>query len=134
VARVLVDGELTTSSYDPVALTDLVVAALMARVEVHEDPALTAMLPTRIPNRVTVHLTSGDQLVREVHDAPGGHRTPMTDEQFEQKFVALVEPLTTAARCRRMLDEIWHVDSAPTVTTLTKALVVDDNPLAGERT
>ncbi|MEV7095061.1 hypothetical protein AB0M80_19705 [Amycolatopsis sp. NPDC051045] len=52
----------------------------------------------------------------------------MTDEQFEQKFVALVEPLTTAARWRRMLDEIWTVDRAPTVTTLIEALVVDDDP------
>jgi 2-methylcitrate dehydratase len=128
VARVLVDGELTASSYDPDALADPAVGALMARVEVREDPALTAMLPTLIPNRVTIGLTSGAELVREVHDAPGGHGTPMTDEQFETKFVALVEPLTTAARWRRMLDEIWHVDRAPTVTTLTDALVVDDDP------
>jgi 2-methylcitrate dehydratase len=53
VARVLVDGNLTPSSYGPAALTDPAVAALMARVEVREDPALTAMPPTRIPNRVT---------------------------------------------------------------------------------
>jgi 2-methylcitrate dehydratase len=123
-ARVLVHGELTTSSYDPDALADPAVGALMARVEVREDPVLTAMLPTRIPNRVTIHLTSGDELVREVHNAPGGHGTPMTDEQFEEKFTALVEPLSTAARCRRMLDEIWHVDQAPAVTALMKALVV----------
>ncbi len=128
VARVLVDGKLTPSSYAPDALSDPVVGALMARVEVREDPALTAMLPTRIPNRVTIGLTSGAELVREVHDAPGGHGTPMTDEQFEKKFAALVEPLTTAARRRRMLDEIWHVDRAPAVTTLMQALVVDDDP------
>ncbi|MFF1607582.1 MmgE/PrpD family protein [Amycolatopsis sp. NPDC058278] len=127
VARVLVDGELTASSYDPHALTDPVVGALMARVEVREDPALTAMLPTRIPNRVTIGLTSGAELVREVRNAPGGHGTPMTDEQLEKKFAALVEPLTTEARWRRMLDEIWHVDRAPAVTTLMQALVVDDD-------
>jgi 2-methylcitrate dehydratase len=126
-ARVLVDGELTASSYDPDALADPVVAALMARVEVREDPALTAMLPTRIPNRVTIHLTSGDELVREVHDAPGGHRTPMTDEQFEEKFATLVTPLTSAKRCRQILDEIWHIDRAPTLTTLIDALALDDD-------
>ncbi|MGW4591115.1 MmgE/PrpD family protein [Amycolatopsis thermoflava] len=71
-ARVLVDGELTPSPYDPAALAAPVVASLMARVEVREDPELTAMLPDRIPNRVTVHLASGEQLVREVHDAPAG--------------------------------------------------------------
>lgn len=126
VARVLVDGELTPSSYDPAALADPVVGALMARVEVREDPALTAMLPTRIPNRVTVCLTSGEEFAREIQDAPGGHRTPMTDGQFEEKFAALVTPLTSARGCRRMLDEIWHIDRAPTVTTLTEALVVED--------
>jgi 2-methylcitrate dehydratase len=126
VARVLVDGELTASSYDPEVLDDPAVAALMARVEVREDPALTAMLPTLIPNRVTIRLTSGDELTREVRDAPGGHRTPMTDEQFEEKFTRLVAPLTSAGRCRRMLDEIWHIDRAETVTALTDALVVDE--------
>jgi 2-methylcitrate dehydratase len=131
VARVLVDGELTASSYHPDALTDPAVGSLMARVEVREDPALTAMLPTRIPNRVTISLASGDELVREVHDAPGGHQTPMTDEQFEQKFVGLVEPVATAARCARMLDEIWNVDLAPTVATLMNALVVEDEPDRG---
>lgn len=85
------------------------------------------MLPTLIPNRVTIHLTSGDELTREVRDAPGGHRTPMTDEQFEEKFTALVAPLTPAGHCRRMLDEIWHLDRAATVTGLTEALVVDDD-------
>lgn len=127
VARVLVDGELTPSSYDPEVLDDPAVAALMARVEVREDPALTAMLPTLIPNRVTIRLTSGDELTREVRDAPGGHRTPMTDEQFEEKFTALVAPLTSAGRCRRMLDKLWHIDRADTVTALTDALVVDED-------
>ncbi|RAS67375.1 MmgE/PrpD family protein [Lentzea atacamensis] len=122
-------GELTVSSYDPDALADPAVAALMARVEVRGDPVLTAMLPARIPNRVTIRLTSGDELVREVLDAPGGHGTPMTDEQFEEKFTALVAPLTSAERCGRLLDEIWNVDRAPTVTALTGALVVvDDHP------
>jgi 2-methylcitrate dehydratase len=130
VARVLADGELTASSYDPDALADPAVRALTARVEVREDPALTAMLPARIPNRVTVRLTSGDELVREVHDAPGGHRTPMTDEQFETKFTTLVAPLASARRCRRMLDEIWTIDRAPTVTALMEALVIDDDRCA----
>jgi 2-methylcitrate dehydratase len=97
----------------------------MARVEVREDPALTAMLLTRIPNRVTIHLRSGDELVREVLDAPGGHGTPMTDQQFEDKFETLVAPLTSAEQRRRMLDEIWDIDRAPTVGPLLEALVAD---------
>lgn len=126
VARVLLDGELTPSSYDVAALGDPAVRALMSRVEVREDPALTAMLPKRIANRVTLRLHSGDELVREVLDVPGGHQTPMTDEQFEAKFTGLVEPLTSTADCQRMLDAIWHVDTAASVSTLMEALVVAD--------
>ncbi|WP_199435210.1 MmgE/PrpD family protein [Qaidamihabitans albus] len=124
-------GKLTPSSYDPDALADPVVAALTARVEVRADPALTAMLPARIPNRVTIQLASGEELVREVCDAPGGHRTPMTDKQFEEKFAVLVEPLASAQRCRRMLDEISNIDRAATVTTLTDVLALDDERVAG---
>ncbi|PXY19631.1 2-methylcitrate dehydratase [Prauserella muralis] len=125
VARVLVDGTLTPSSYDPDALADPVVGALLDRVEVREDPALTAMLPERIPNRVTVRLASGEEFVREVRDAPGGRRTPMTDEQFEEKFTTLVRPLASERRCRRMLDAIWTIDRAATVSALTGVLAVD---------
>lgn len=124
VAKVLLDGELTPSSYDEEALGDPAVGALMSRVEVREDPALTAMLPKRIANRVTLRLHSGDELVREVLDVPGGHQTPMNDEQFEAKFTGLVEPLTSKADAQRMLDVIWHVDTAATVGTLMAALVV----------
>jgi 2-methylcitrate dehydratase len=126
VAKVLHDGELTPSSYDVEALGDPAVGALMSLVEVREDPALTAMLPKRIPNRVTLRLRSGDELVREVLDVPGGHATPMTDEQFEAKFTGLVGPVASPAACKRMLDAIWHVDTAESVSTLMEMLVLDD--------
>jgi hypothetical protein len=35
-----------------------------------------------------------------------------------------VEPLTSARRCRRMLDEIWDIDHAPAVAALMETLVV----------
>jgi 2-methylcitrate dehydratase len=132
VARALLDGEITPSSYDEQALADPRVASLMGRVEVREDPTLTAMLPRSIPNRVTVRLTSGEELRCEVRDAPGGHGTPMTDEQFESKFRSMVEPVTSTARCREMLDAIWMVDRAASVGALLHAVVLEGDR-AGEQ-
>ncbi|MGI6876292.1 MmgE/PrpD family protein [Amycolatopsis sp. 3B14] len=63
---------------------------------------------------------------------PRRHGTPMTGAQFEEKFLALVEPLATAAWCSRVLDAIWHVESAPSVTALTQALVLVRPPSTRE--
>lgn len=92
VARALIDGDIAIQSYSDAKIADAQAAALMSLTKVSEDSALTAMFPRYLPNRVTITLTSGEAISSEVISGPGSLETPMTDEDFEQKFTRMAEP------------------------------------------
>lgn len=121
VARALTDGAITIESYSDEAIADPAVLALMQRISVREDPALTAVFPAYIPNRVTVRLTSGEVLTEEVRDAPGGGRVAMTDEQFEEKFHGLLRPFAPETQRAEILSLIWGVEKLTDLSPLVQA-------------
>ncbi|WP_277374421.1 MmgE/PrpD family protein [Pseudomonas sp. AA-38] len=86
VVRALIDGDITIESYSMKKITDPLVATLMAKTTVFEDPAITRLFPRHLANRVTLTLCSGEVLVSEVLSGPGSVETPMTTEDFESKF------------------------------------------------
>lgn len=101
VARALIDGDITTDTYSDAMIADATAAALMSMTKVSEDPALTAMFPRHLPNRVTITLASGETISSEVISGPGSLENPMTDKDFEQKFARMAKPhITESARDR----------------------------------
>lgn len=92
VACALLDGDLSPQSYMPERIAAADVRALMAKTTVTEDPALTALFPRYLANRVTITLASGDILTREMRSGPGSLDTPMRDADFERKFHRMAEP------------------------------------------
>lgn len=94
--RALMDGDITLKSYEPEAIADPRVVALMDRVTVREASALTALFPRSLPNSVTVTLTTGEVLTETVVSMPGTLEMPMTDAQFEAKFRAMAAPYLNA--------------------------------------
>ncbi|MBL7252120.1 MmgE/PrpD family protein [Alloalcanivorax marinus] len=95
VARALLDGDITLDSYTPAKIADPAAAALMDRTTVTVDPALTALFPKHLANRVIVTLDSGEHLVSEVISGPGSVETPMTEADFERKFRKMAAPHLT---------------------------------------
>lgn len=91
VARALIDGDVTIETYSDAKIADSTAAALMSITKVSEDPALSAMFPRHLPNRVTVTLASGETITSEVVSGPGSLENPMKDRDFEQKFRQMAE-------------------------------------------
>lgn len=79
------------------ALSDARVRALARRVEVVEDPALTALMPRARPARVEVRLADGQVLARQVDQPSGEFDRPYAESALRQKFVALAAPDLGAA-------------------------------------
>jgi 2-methylcitrate dehydratase PrpD len=71
------------------ALSDARVRALARKVEVVEDPALTALTPRARPARVEVRLTDGRLLVRQVDQPSGEFDTPYPEALLREKFLGL---------------------------------------------
>ena len=74
------------------ALSDARIRALARRVEVLEDPALTALTPGARPARVEMRLADGRVLVRQVDQPFGEFDRPYPESALREKFVALVQP------------------------------------------
>lgn len=125
VARALIDGAITTESYNDDAIASPEVLAFVERISVREDPSLTAIFPKYIPNRVTVRLTTGQVLTEEVRDAPGGLRVPMTDEQFEDKFHGLLQPFASDVQRASILAHLWGIEKLADLSPLFASMTLD---------
>jgi 2-methylcitrate dehydratase len=106
----LADGDVTLAQFDPKRFTDPDLLELVGKIKVHRDAALSRRYPQGIPNRLTVTLKDGRQLVREVEFPRGHSRNPMADVEVEHKFRTLVEPRYGRERANRMLETCWNLD------------------------
>ncbi|XYD12055.1 MmgE/PrpD family protein (plasmid) [Methylobacterium sp. NMS12] len=121
-ARAMLDGAITNDSYAPDKLRDPSLLALIDRITVAEEPALTAMQPRAVPNRLTATLADGREIVRQVDDVPGFVARPMTRDDVERKFRMNAGKRLDTREVRRILDAFWAIDGRPDLTGLLASL------------
>jgi 2-methylcitrate dehydratase len=109
-AVALLDGVVTDAQFAPARFTEPILLDLVAKIAVHRDAALNERYPRGIPNRLTVTLADGRQLVREVEFPRGHAHNPMTDAEVEHKFRSMVEPRYGKERADRILAMCWELD------------------------
>ena len=114
-AVALVDGEVSAAQFTPSRLADPALLDLVARTTVVEDPDLTAGYPAGIPNRITVELTDGRVVEREMAFPPGHDKNPLTEAQLRTKFNGLVVPVLGPDRAETLWEKANRIvdDPAP---------------------
>ena len=117
-AVALADGDVTEASFEEKRFTDPALLDLVGRIKVHRDAALSERYPRGIPNRLTVRMADGRQLVREVEFPRGHSHNPMTDGEVEHKFRTLVEPRYGKERASRVLATCWELEKLSSVGEL----------------
>jgi len=122
VAIALLDGEVTRASFDDARLRDPAVAALMRKVKVAEDQALTALYPEGAPGRVTIRMKSGAVHTKEVRYPAGHEKSPMSDTDIERKFHDLCGGRLDAARRAQALAALWKLETLDDASAITALL------------
>jgi 2-methylcitrate dehydratase len=117
-AVALYDGNVTLQSFDEATFTDPARVAFTSKVKVYHDVTLDPGYPHGIPNRITLTLTDGRTLSREVAYPRGHAGNPMTDAEVEAKFRATVEPRYGKARADMILARCWDLESLTSVRDL----------------
>lgn len=125
VARALLDGQITPSSFALERLGEPAVLDVMQKISVYPSADLTALFPALIPNRVTIEFASGEILSKQVNAARGTLDTPMDDQDFEDKFRALLWPLLSANRIEKLLGCLWRLEEQPGLEELFKLAIID---------
>ena len=126
-ARAMFDGDITNDSYAPEKLRDPGILALMRKITVKEDPALTARMGDVIPTRVTAVLADGQRISREVDDVPGFAGRPMERVDVERKFRGNIGKHWPRERIDDVLQALWALDRADDVAQLLGRLSLQAN-------
>ena len=108
-AAMVVRGGAGFSQLDDSALTDPVIGALRRRVQISEDPAMSALTPRLRPARVTVTLSDGRQATHSRDSHRGDFSEKFSEAEIRAKFRELAGTVLTedgAVEVERAVDRI----------------------------
>jgi 2-methylcitrate dehydratase len=96
----------------------------MQKISVVEDPELTRQHAAELPcwpSIVEIRTTTGDRIQRAT-SAPRGHPyNPMSDDDLEAKFWALVDDVMSHEQGRAFLDTVWALHDLTDISQFTQA-------------
>ncbi len=118
LATTLINGAATVQAFRDGARTDAAILALAGRVEVREDPALTAQLPGLRPARVAVTLADGRRLTAQVLTNRGDTEDPYTPEEVREKFRELAGPVWGPEQLAAITEAVAGLDKADSLAPL----------------
>jgi 2-methylcitrate dehydratase PrpD len=133
VAARIVLGRNDLAAYTPEAVANPQIQSLAKRVDVKEDPALTAMLPDVRPARVEVRLRTGQVLSETVERPRGGFDNPLTEDELADKFRSLAnhvlpnDAIVDLEQQLQRLPRLSDLSSVSRLLRMTKPLVESDS-------
>jgi aconitate decarboxylase len=111
LATLLLEGDCFVDQFSESLLDDPARLALAAKVEVKEDPAITALgSKFRHKVRVVVHLKDGARLEETVEAPRGSERNFPSAEEVTAKFSKLVSRRLTPAHAALIADQMLNLD------------------------
>jgi len=112
IAVSFMDGELGLEQFTDTRISDPNLQCLIQKVTVTADPDLSREYPESMPNEVEVRTIAGETHTLKVSYPKGHPKRPLSDQELENKFIALTEPKLPSKQIRRLLDLLWKLDSS----------------------
>ncbi len=125
VGIALLEGKIDNSSYTPKKFKDPKIVDFLKKLTVVEDKDLTAMYPEAIANRVTVKLSSGRVISKQVNYHKGHPKNPMSDQDVEKKFRTLTKRKLSENQTKQAMETLWTLEKLNDVSKLISMLVVE---------
>ena len=123
IAVALLDGEVTVRQFTDERIADPAVHELIARVEVTEDPEMTALFPRAQAARIEAAV-GGETHVVEIENSKGNAANPLSDEEVETKFRALAGGVMAQERTEALLSRLWRFEEEPSVPGVIDAMAL----------
>lgn len=111
VATALLHGSVRLAAFSPDRLRDPAIRALMERIQLAVDPELDAAFPGQRAARVTIRTTNGADAMHFQPNRKGDPEEPLSDEDLDEKFAELVDPVLGESKSRALLDRLWRLDT-----------------------
>lgn len=122
VAMALLEGKIDNSTYSEKKFRDPKTLEFLKKVTVVEDKELSAKYPEAVANRITIRLSSGSVIAKQVDYHKGHPKNPMTDREVEEKFERLTKRYLTKPQSRSILDSIWQLEKLKDLAKIVSLL------------
>jgi len=119
VASTLINQSSGVESFTWEKIRDPAIQAFADKVEVFEDPDLTAMMPDFRPSRVTVRLHDGTELSAEAKTNRGDTEDPYDDDELDRKYAELSGRVWGTTVANSVYDHCFAIDQLTDVNELT---------------
>ena len=124
VGMALLEGKIDNSTYSEKKFRDPKILGFLKKITVVEDRTLSAMYPEAVANRVTVKLSTGKVVSKQIDYHKGHPKNPMSDGEVEEKFQNLTRRILDKSRARRILDAVWNLERAKDVSKVVSILTL----------
>ncbi len=124
VVMALLEGKIDNSTYSEKKYRDPKILDFLKKITVVEDKGLSSTYPEAVPNRVTVKLSSGKVVSKQVNYHKGHPKNPMSDRDVEDKFQRLTRKFLDKNHARRILDAVWNLEQAKDVSKLVSMMTL----------
>ncbi len=111
-AIALIDGEVTEKQFQPKRFTDPEIWKFLENVTVERNDELSSLYAKAVANIVHVTLKDGKVLTKRVDYPLGNAFNPVSDEQLEGKFNALVVPEIGEEGAQKIVAAGWKLEDA----------------------
>lgn len=111
VAVALLDGCAGLDQFTPQRMADPAIAALLDRTRVTVAGDLTAKYPAAWPARLAITLAGGEILLGEADFPRGNPENPVSTQELEDKFRALVAPRFGEAVADRAIETVARLEN-----------------------
>ncbi len=118
IAAAVADRQVTPLQFTDEKIMDPRIRAQLHKVEVVADPEIEALFPKLQRVIVRIHATGGREFEKQIDYPKGDPRNPLSDEEIEEKFDALAEPILDADRRARIKQAVWELDRQDSITSL----------------
>ena len=124
VAAALLDGALTSRTFESERFVDEDVLELMAKITLREEPAFTKQYPAKWNCRLVAETFTGARHAVHVEYPKGHPEKPFSDTEVEEKFIRLAEPVLGMNRCRAFIDWAWRLEEADDIGGIFPLLAI----------
>src|SRR5215210_3193094 len=110
VAHALVHGSVRLNAFYEDRMNDPSVRSLMKKIEAVSDPVLSKGYPGQRAAQVEIETNDGRTLSHFQPYRKGDPEMPLTDDELNDKFMELAEPVIGGAAARALLDQLWKTE------------------------
>ncbi|MEK6594336.1 MAG: MmgE/PrpD family protein [Pseudomonadota bacterium] len=110
VAHALVHGSVRLNAFLPARLNDADVRAAIKKIDCVADPELSKGYPGQRAAQVEIELNDGRRFAHFQPYRKGDPELPLTDEELNDKFTELAEPVLGKAAAAALLKQLWGTE------------------------